>query len=719
MKYIYKTVILSLVLSFILVSCGTTSAVASDTSSEPETAQPEASTTSVTSNPTDSVPLSSAPVAENETISINGKEQSASNTTLVDTPAQEENQATEANDTIDDTTEVQVSSNNETNTIALQDTQDSTQNITSTPSNSSTKSKVLPAQALDIADIMKQFDNNDSTNDIAEPNEVSSTSDNNISTENDSNTQEEKILEEEVVLAISDETEVPLEKVPIEEALLLEGIEPAIEKVENNEKEIEIEPVNKEITSIEVLPIKDTDSSNESTSQSETDTQDMQNIAQDTLQNPKAEVVTSPILNDIIQDDTEVAITQDLPQNSQEALQDTIVDTSTTLLENTTETTQTPSLIQNIIPTNDADDTVVLAQDENEEYTEESSKVSRKVTMPQGQYLDIEYPGNGWVYLGETQKKDIAGYFGKKIDDGRSTFILRSKKPGTVILHFYKNDILTGNYIDDYMELTVTADKGSLQEHTKAPDYASIVPPKPDFNRNINIAKDKDASSTATKKTLPKETLAPSDKSTKTAQEKPNSPPVNIAPAPVQKTTSVPNTIVQNETANSSSLSPKVSTSSTVQNQSKEPEALIDIPQDEPLSLASNQIFSTDITPPVTTPKQEEIVTNDEPILPQWTAHVPTGPGEDIFLKAQKAFDNKQYKDALNLVKDFLQVAGGNADKGLYLQGQILEADSDIKNIRSAIDSYQALTKGHLSSPLWKKANERAMYLKRFYFNQR
>lgn len=110
---------------------------------------------------------------------------------------------------------------------------------------------------------------------------------------------------------------------------------------------------------------------------------------------------------------------------------------------------------------------------------------SRSVSMKNSQYLDIVYPGKGWIYLGEEDGKNLMRYFGRKIGDKNTSFSLRSREEGKTILHFYKNDQLIGAFIDDYLEVEIKG-KNFSTERILAPDYSSIVPPA---QKNVNQEK--------------------------------------------------------------------------------------------------------------------------------------------------------------------------------------------------------------------------------------
>ena len=86
---------------------------------------------------------------------------------------------------------------------------------------------------------------------------------------------------------------------------------------------------------------------------------------------------------------------------------------------------------------------------------------------------------------------------------------------------------------------------------------------------------------------------------------------------------------------------------------------------------------------------------------------------------ARSLYDEKQYAQAFDAIKLFFDKAVEKMDEGLYLQGQILEAKSEVQNIKGAVDSYDLLVKNYTASRLWDAAKKRSIYLKRFYINIR
>lgn len=147
---------------------------------------------------------------------------------------------------------------------------------------------------------------------------------------------------------------------------------------------------------------------------------------------------------------------------------------------------------------------------------------SRTVSINNNQYLDINYPGTGWIYLGEVDRKNLLVFYGRKITDGNTTFTLQSRKSGTAVLHFYKNDALSGKYIDDYVEVTVDANSATDNTHAVSPEYASVVPPKPQKPLPpVEQSQEKEPEVTQAENT---KTFAPAQEQ----KQKPSDPELNI-----------------------------------------------------------------------------------------------------------------------------------------------------------------------------------------------
>ena len=105
---------------------------------------------------------------------------------------------------------------------------------------------------------------------------------------------------------------------------------------------------------------------------------------------------------------------------------------------------------------------------------------SRKVTVNTNETLSITYPGYGWIYLGSESENNNLVSTGRKVENEETVYTLTAKRAGTQLQHFYKVDTITGNFIDDWIEVEVLDNKGSVYTIVKAPDYAEIVPERPE-----------------------------------------------------------------------------------------------------------------------------------------------------------------------------------------------------------------------------------------------
>ena len=279
-----------------------------------------------------------------------------------------------------------------------------------------------------------------------------------------------------------------------------------------------------------------------------------------------------------------------------------------------------------------------IEEEEPKENTEQTKNnpqktPSRSMTAKNNQYVDIIYPGRGWIYMGEDEGKDqILRYFGRKLGTENTTFTLRTTKSGETVLHFYKNDVLKGEYIDDYLEIKVLEESAKPNERAKAPSYEESVPQKP-----VRLEKKAET------------------------QEEP------------QKNDEIKN-IEEKTSDNEQKLSS----------------------QDE------TNLKKNDVSNEVSKPEQKKSLKVDT---------------KNLLEQAKKDFEAKSYAQALSEVQQYLDTQNTRIDEALFLQGQILEADSEVKNIKSAIDSYNSLIKNYPASTFWQEANRRKIYLNRYYVN--
>ena len=121
--------------------------------------------------------------------------------------------------------------------------------------------------------------------------------------------------------------------------------------------------------------------------------------------------------------------------------------------------------------------------DEIEETPVDEKAPSRSVTIKKRQYLDVTYPGEGWLFMGDEYNSKALSFKGRE-QKGNSTLMkFYSDRAGEALLHFCKQDILTDTYIHDYLLVTVDKTTGNRQ-HIEAPEYI----PAPAVNKDADIA---------------------------------------------------------------------------------------------------------------------------------------------------------------------------------------------------------------------------------------
>ena len=184
-----------------------------------------------------------------------------------------------------------------------------------------------------------------------------------------------------------------------------------------------------------------------------------------------------------VQAEQKSAVKQEQPKKTTETTkktENTVAKTADNILKKTEEkpTVTEKQPLQETDNSSSTDDFIVPLEERSKISEIKNAVPSRSVEIALNQYLDVFYPGAGWVYLGEQDESvSLLSFFDRNLADNDTQFILKAKKPGKAILHFYKQDLLTNTYIDDYLEVVVTNEKFKGRDHSVAPAYAEIVPP--------------------------------------------------------------------------------------------------------------------------------------------------------------------------------------------------------------------------------------------------
>mgnify|MGYP006916048085 CR=1 FL=1 len=365
-----------------------------------------------------------------------------------------------------------------------------------------------------------------------------------------------------------------------------------------------------------------------------------------------------------------------------------------------------------------AEETAESAETE-EKASEESEEIvpSRSVAVKINQFLDVTYPGKGWTYIGETEKNALFTYSGRKIGSNNTTFSLRAKKAGNTLLHFYKNDALTGEYIDDYLSVTVEAKRSAGR--VKAPAYADIVPAKP--QRRIDRANENQKEAQQAQTAEPPQTPQPVQTGEAKAAE--------TAPASKNEKTTQ-NTASQwsaQSQKNAQNARPSPSQNANTHANSESDVKTVIQTTDKTVETTPQARESQEYTPISSQSETVSVPTNTETELQEdpWTVSNQVSQSEksevdeSLLEKAKKDFVDGKFEDALKEAQEYYNSASTRLDEALFLLGQISESNSSVKDIRFAVDSYDMLVKRFPASKYWKQAKNRSIYLKRFYIDIR
>lgn len=444
-----------------------------------------------------------------------------------------------------------------------------------------------------------------------------------------------------------DETEIP----QIQDVLLVDSDDYFIENIQNsigNEDEIPVDedlesllifpedfeapdyveflPVIKdEITSDvdENLDIQEDEQSEDSLLDDDIDFVETPDFTEDNLENPPEDLVHIPENTDFIDDlidFDQVDSLGDLP------LQDdfTVLDTDDSIVEDSLTTNQDDFELSQDDESLHSD-TVdipleeIFTPDEDfiplEPVETEVATPTRSMIMNNNQKLLVIYPGSGWIFLGDEYDSNTLIFDKRNIYDETTEFVFRSSESGEALLHFYKQDLLTNEPINDYLLVTINPKKGKF-ETIEAPEYTF-------------------------------------------------------------------GTFVEED--------------AFMDEYYEEEYYDYGIIEDEP-----EVMFFTD----------EEYFFPDEAVSV-----------EEIMDLAEAFYEDKMYIEALDQLDYYFTVTDGTADEytdyALFMKGQILEQNSACKNIKESLNAYKELVNNYPDSDYWNKAQDRAVYLERFYFSVR
>lgn len=322
---------------------------------------------------------------------------------------------------------------------------------------------------------------------------------------------------------------------------------------------------------------------------------------------------------------------------------------------------------------------VLEAQKEEMEENKKSIVPSRTVTLKISEYLEVTYPGTGWIYMGPVDNSKNLLYFGRALGTENTTFSFHGRYDGTLVLHFYKNDYLTGDYIDDYLEVVILNEEGDNSTRILAPEYKQPVPKKKVVVEEVF----KDSTSNESK-----------ESSFSNFENKGNEDINNQK----NKTDNFVKDLDESSNNKQDKFSEKNNTTSKLQS----PEKTMSQPlESEELPLKSPIENNSQYDENLETENKSELIP------------------ETLLKDAYLLYNEGDFAGAKANINLFLSCGPENYDEGLFLKGKILEAKSEIRDIKGAIDAYSTITKEYPASSYWEDANKRIIYLKRFYLEVR
>lgn len=193
------------------------------------------------------------------------------------------------------------------------------------------------------------------------------------------------------------------------------------------------------------------------------------------IENSLEETQTEEIIENQIADDSELI--GDNTENSENVIQENqdsqIEDSKNN--ENIEQEPLTEPLTEDFLPeTEDIPLEEIFSPDESFVPLEPEEtfdiKENRSMVMNNNQKLLVSFPGTGWIYLGDEYNSDILIFDKRDIYEDGTDFTLKSNNSGTALLHFFKQDLLTNEPINDYLLVTVNPKKGKL-ETIEAPEF--------------------------------------------------------------------------------------------------------------------------------------------------------------------------------------------------------------------------------------------------------
>ena len=176
--------------------------------------------------------------------------------------------------------------------------------------------------------------------------------------------------------------------------------------------------------------------------------------------------------------------------------------------------------------------------------------------------------------------------------------------------------------------------------------------------------------------------------------------------------------IPENKVENKQESNEKSPFISTPENNTNKKDIILD--RNIPAMVQENNVYQIEEDDEIEIPDfgEDDISIPEEEVI-ETTENSDTTDCKALLKEANFLYNEKEFQAAYEKVNKYLEFATTNIDEGLLLKGKILEAKSELQDIKAAIKIYNTLMKEYPASSYWEEANKRVIYLKRFYLEVR
>lgn len=320
---------------------------------------------------------------------------------------------------------------------------------------------------------------------------------------------------------------------------------------------------------------------------------------------------------------------------------------------------------------------------------DEVPRVSRAVQLAVGQKLEVLYPGEGWVYVGEHTAQPGLRYHQRKLEESHSLFTFSAEREGDFVLAFSYFDVFRGDFVSDALAVKVVPKREGLARVVRAPEYRRTVSSPPD-----TVVSELSPAGTGTERRAEESGTSGSQRA------------AAHTGAPVRQD--------QTDTA----VAEKAQHGTPRPDEKKDREPTVG-GRDPVPSDAVAQGVSERYSPRKISPASQPSAPSAAPI----EAHVPASAHKEGQEKRDHLAEARQFcaqgnaRDALASLGDFFAQFPSHErmDEAWFLRGQAYEINGAQRNVRLALEAYKTILERFPHSPYWKKADERARFIKNFF----